>query len=645
MQVTDAGNPNLASATVSIGSGFVSSEDQLAASPPGGSGISALYNAANGVLTFSGVSSLANYQAALESVTYANIGSDPHTAARTVSFVVSDGVVSSSPVTKSVSVVQVDQAPTISAPIAAQAVPQGGSIVLSTANGNAISVADVDANGGQEQLTLAAASGTLTLAGTAGLTFTTGTGTANPTMVFKGTLANINAALNGLTYAAPSVAGTSTLTVTINDLGNTGLGGPLSATASVPISISAVQPVVSLTKSSPSFTQGGSAAVLDAGLTVADPGNPKLASATVVIASGFAANQDVLTFTQVTGIIGGYNSVSVALTFTGSATLATYQTLLESVTYKDTSNDPSTTPRNISFVVNDGSTSSLPVFKTVTVVEVNQTPTLTVPVSTPQPLSVTENNNLIFSAANSNAISVADIDANGGLEQVTLQVSHGTLTLGSTTGLTFSIGSGSNSPSSQFKGSIANLNAALNGLVYSPSPGFDNNSDTLLVTINDLGNSGIGGALSASGSVNMYVYAANAPAILPGGGTLNYTDSQGAVVIDPSIQVTDPVPNSQIASATVTISSGLVPTEDVLAFTEIGNITGTYTSASGQLVLSGTDSIANYQAALDSVTYQDTAANPNTQPRTVNLTVTDSFSNVSSPAVRVINVAHANLCR
>jgi hypothetical protein len=50
-------------------------------------------------------------------------------------------------------------------------------------------------------VTLSATHGTLTLSQLTGLTFTVGDGTADATMTFTGTMANINAALNGLTYA------------------------------------------------------------------------------------------------------------------------------------------------------------------------------------------------------------------------------------------------------------------------------------------------------------------------------------------------------------------------------------------------------------------------------------------------------------
>ena len=70
-----------------------------------------------------------------------------------------------------------------------------------------LSIADVDATlapGGIYQVTLSATNGTLTLgAGTlAALSFTTGDGTADATMTFTGTLADINTALgDGELYA------------------------------------------------------------------------------------------------------------------------------------------------------------------------------------------------------------------------------------------------------------------------------------------------------------------------------------------------------------------------------------------------------------------------------------------------------------
>ena len=93
------------------------------------------------------------------------------------------------------------------------------------------------------------------------------------------------------------------------------------------------------------------------------------------------------------------------------------------------------------------------------------------------------------------------------------------------------------------------------------------------------------------------------PIALPGGSAVDLTSS---------VTVTDTLQN--IASATVTISSGR-QTGDMLSFHNgasnwvfsDGTITGSYTSGTGVLTLSGVASAADYQQALDSVSFATTA--------------------------------------
>ncbi len=77
--------------------------------------------------------------------------------------------------------------------------------------------------------------------------------------------------------------------------------------------------------------------------------------------------------------------------------------------------------------------------------------------------SGTEDTNLVFSTANSNAITVSDVDAEGGNETVTLSVAHGTLTLSTENDLTVT---GDGTGTVQLTGTIADINTALNGLIY-----------------------------------------------------------------------------------------------------------------------------------------------------------------------------------
>ena len=96
----------------------------------------------------------------------------------------------------------------------------GGSVVF--AGASLISVADVDASIGIEQVTLTVTTGTLTLGSIFGLTSVSGNGTMSITI--RGQLTYLNSALKGLRFTG----GATTLKVIANDLGNTGLGGPLS---------------------------------------------------------------------------------------------------------------------------------------------------------------------------------------------------------------------------------------------------------------------------------------------------------------------------------------------------------------------------------------------------------------------------------
>jgi parallel beta-helix repeat protein len=110
---------------------------------------------------------------------------------------------------------------------------------------------------------------------------------------------------------------------------------------------------------------------------------------------------------------------------------------------------------------------------------------------------------LVFSSVGGNAISVGDIDAGSNLIELSMSVSHGTITLSSTTGLTFSSGA-NGSGSFTLSGSVADVNAALDGMTYDATTGY-RGLDSLQIAIDDLGNSGGGGALTALDSTSLHV--------------------------------------------------------------------------------------------------------------------------------------------
>ena len=138
---------------------------------------------------------------------------------------------------------------------------------------------------------------------------------------------------------------------------------------------------------------------------------------------------------------------------------------------------------------------------------VNDAPLHTVPVAQ----SIDEDTTLVFSSGNSNLVAISD-DALDGEVQVTLTVTNGTLTLAQTTGLTFSAG-GDGQASMTFFATVADANAALDGMGYLPVANY-NGAATLTISTDDLGHAGTGGALSDSDVVNITVNAINDAPVL-----------------------------------------------------------------------------------------------------------------------------------
>ena len=114
-------------------------------------------------------------------------------------------------------------------------------------------------------------------------------------------------------------------------------------------------------------------------------------------------------------------------------------------------------------------------------------------------------------------------------------------------------------------------------------------------------------------------------------------------MLEPFLTVTD-ADNTTLASATVSITSGLFA-GDALNFTNQNGITGSYSSSTGILTLTGSASIANYQTALRSITFSSASDNPtnfgNDITRIVTWQVNDGAAN-STAATTTLIVAAVN---
>lgn len=125
---------------------------------------------------------------------------------------------------------------------------------------------------------------------------------------------------------------------------------------------------------------------------------------------------------------------------------------------------------------------------TVTVTQVNDPPVNQVPGSQ----SVAFGGTLVFSTGNGNRVSVSDVDLGANPLRVELSATNGVLTLNGAAGLVFLTGNGTMDSSMTFEGALTAVNSALNGLIFTPTPGYIGQA-VLSMTSSDLGAQGSGG--------------------------------------------------------------------------------------------------------------------------------------------------------
>jgi hypothetical protein len=168
-------------------------------------------------------------------------------------------------------------------------------LIFSSSHGNAISISDADAGTQPVIVTISATNGTISLGSVTGLTFGQGDGADDVTMTFVGTVSEINAALDGVSFRPnPEFNGSAMLQITVDDQGNVGSGGAKTDLDAVDITVIPVN-------DSPVAT--GESYVVDSDdvLNVAAPG---------LLANDTDIEGDPLTVTMVRGPASGTLSIN-----------------------------------------------------------------------------------------------------------------------------------------------------------------------------------------------------------------------------------------------------------------------------------------------------------------------------------------------
>lgn len=430
------------------------------------------------------------------------------------------------------------------------------------------------------------------------------------------TLANYQQVLRTLTYDNTSqdpTEGDRVIEVVVSD------GDDSSATATSTISVVAQNdaPVVDLNAGetgndfSAAFTEGaGPSAIVDAQMTIVDDDDSMLASATVTITNQLDGAAELLAVnTSGTNITAAYSDATGILTLTGADTVAAYQQVFRTLTYDNSSLDPNGASRLVEVVVSDGTDSSIVRTSTVSITTVNDEPDLA---------PITDKSGFVG-------------------EELVVQVSASDDDSGDT--LTFDLDT-DNSPAGATIQQTSNTTAVIR---WTPAAGDLGNTVGFVVLVTDDG-APVNEADSESFSVDVLpprpIVDLNGDD--PGlGVAATFTEGNSPVEIAESDLDIETDSSSTIASATITITNlqdganEVLDVDDTLA----AGITASYLD--GVLTLTGSDSIANYELVLATLTYENTSEDPTAGDRSIEVVVNDGTS-YSLPAAATVTVVAVN---
>jgi hypothetical protein len=642
--LVDSGSGTEVSATVSITGNYQNTDVLGFTSNASFGNIVGSYNAGVLTLTSAGNSAtLAQWKAALDSVTFSSTAAVPSNATRTISFSITDlNNNASNTATRLVTVTDVDQVPVVTIGNGTTNYVGGTAAVAIDTN---IGVSDTDSTN--------QASGTVTISNgfSSGdtLLFTsnntlygnlTASYNGNGTLTLTGSATDQQwaNAFNSVAFSSTSTTyGNRTISFVVND-------GTFNSTAvTKTVNVTNPAPVITTDSGSAAFTAGNNVTstpvVIDAGLTFTDPATSTVQSATVAITGNYQSGKDVLNFTSNANfgnIVGSYNAGVLTLTSQGnSATLAQWQAALDSVTYTSTAVTPNNATRTIGFSITDGNSNvSNTATRQVTVTDVDQTPVVTVsgtaavfvgadgtastPIVIDPGISVSDLDNTTLASA---TVSITGNFASG--EDV-LAFTNNNATMGNITATYNALNGVLTLTSNNATATTAQWSAALKAVTYVDTAAVPNAATR---TISFVANDGTLSGATATKAIT--VQSTDQTPVLTGSGSSATLGSNGtaSVALNPGITLSDRG-NTPLTTATIAITSGFQSGVDTLSFTNTGNIVGSYNATTGVLTLTSSDpkvTLAQWQAALNSVTYGESSTTVTGGTRTLSFTISDGL--------------------
>ena len=584
---------------------FAPAEDELGFTDQ--NGITGAYDDTTGVLTLSGVASVADYEAAVRSVTYENTSENPSPAARTIRFQVTDTEGASSfPSNRGVLVTPVNDAPVVTTTDGAGGYTEGDPATAVDAGLTVGDVDDTEIEGGQVRISDGFEAGDeLVWSDQLGIEGGYDSETGVLTLTGTASVADYQTALRSIEFVGTSddPPATKTVEFVVND------GDLDSAAGARTISVTGVndKPVLVASGSSVSYTENDDPVAIDPGIAASDVDSDDFAGATVQITGNLASGEDVLALEDQNGITGSYESETGTLTLSGTSSVANYEAALRSVTYRNSSENPSTATRTVTFQVNDGGATenlSDPVTGDVGVTAVNDAPSVT-----------TSEDSTSYTIGDDSgvevdeALTVGDPDDTD-VESAQVRIASGfeagdELVWSDQLGIEGGYDTGTGVLTLTGSTSVADYETALRSIKFRAATVATPGSRTVEFTVND------GDADSAAASKGIELALPpppnEAPVVTTSAGSSSYTlgDTNGSTV-DSALTVTD-ADDVNLEGAQVQIE-GFEPGDDLVWTDQLG-ITGSFDSEVGVLPLTGSAPLADYETALRSIKFRHAGDN------------------------------------
>ena len=437
-----------------------------------------------------------------------------------------------------------------------------------------------------------AATGTLTLTGSA-------------------TAAEYQAALRTVTYdntRATSLAGTKQIIFTINSSGGT-------ATDARALTLQGLSaPTLALSDSTLSVPKDSPAVAIDSQLTLSGSDGTIVSGATVVLSAPIQG-QDVLAFTNTGLITGTYDSATGRLTLTGSATLAQYQVALRTVTFDTTS--VQTLSKRADFTVNSNATAATD-FRNISVLGLQA---ITLSIGSTSPLIVPANSAPVVV---SNALTLGgDIDTivNGATIRITTNIDgQDTLAFVNTAAITGVFNDATGTLTLSGAATLSAYQAALRTITYDNTlnPSVTGSRQIEFTVTSNAGTANAARTLNLEGL----------PVLSVSNTALKHFGNSPATAVDNQLTLNGGT-SVNVSQARVIIA-GSVVNENVLAFTNTAKITGVFHAPSATLTLTGNATLAEYQAALRTVTYDNTSTTTLESTRKIDFAITSDLGPVTA---------------